>query len=419
MSIAPFPYQRPVVRAIEESLRANRAHVDTSFCGAGKTFMSLFAAREVSQNIMVIAPISVHNDWVEAAKATKARVLWVSNIEALKLDETVLTKTIVRKKTVFIWKPVPIDAVLIVDEQHRCGGESQYSQVVRHFPNRRVILLSATPADSILKTKTMAHVLGICPTNLFWSWVQKTYKARKGFFGGLQISKANDDAALADFRERLTRTGQISGLVKSELGDAFPEVQILTKAIEVDNPREIDQAYIADLELLRDESEVAAVAFLRSRQMAEIAMIPVIQEMIDDLVEQGMRVITFVNYKATLERLKTDVYYHGEMKPEDRTKSVQGFQDGDAKSFGATSSCGGESITLDDQVGDAPRAILLCPGVSAREVIQCVGRGNRAKSKSKLLVYLLFPHCSSGDRIRKLVAAKTQRIETLVDSDII
>ena len=418
----PLPYQHSNVRAIVNSIRARRSHLDCSSTGCGKTYMSLFAAKEVSQNVVVIAPISVHNDWREAAEKTGARVLWIANIEALKRSDA-LTSSVVRKKKIYTWNPVPLDTVLIVDEFHRCGGNSEYSQIVRDFPNKgRTIMLSATPCDSVLKVKTLAAVLGICPPNLFWSWVQKTYKARKGFFGGLQISKANDKAALVDFRERMVRSGQISGLVKSELGDAFPKVQVLTKVVDVANPRELDRAYLEDLKALQeqaDDAENQAVAFLRSRQMAEMSMIPTIEEQIDLLTEQGFRVIVFVNYKATLHAIPNlEVRYHGELPADLRLSCVQMFQRDEVKTFGATSSCGGESITLDDQDGDKPRAIMLCPGVSAREVIQCIGRGNRAKSKSDLLVYILFPNCPSGERIRSIVASKTDRLESLVDTDL-
>lgn len=424
MKASPLPYQYPIVRAIADSLKSGRSHIDCSSTGCGKTFMSLFAAKEVSQNIMVIAPISVHNDWVEAARATGARVLWVSNIEALKKDEQVLTSTTVRKKTVYTWKPVPLDTILIVDEFHRCGGNSQYSQIVRDFPNKnRIIMLSATPCDSALKAQTLAHVTGLCVSKLWWHWIQKVHGARKGFFGGLTISKPKDALALEDIRGRLRSTGQLTGLVKAQLGDAFPQLQVVTKLVSVPHEDEIESAYVEDLKLLKAQAEEAdqhAVTFLRSRQMAEFAMVPVIEELIQDLLAEGNRVVVFVNYKATLAAIDgIHVRYHGEMTSEDRSNSVRSFQNGEAKVFGATASCGGESISLDDQVGDAPRVVIDCPGVSAREVVQCVGRINRAKSKSKALAILLFPDCDSGRRIRSIVAAKQERLEAITDSDLL
>ena len=419
----PLPFQIPVVRAIADSLRSGRSHMDMSSTGVGKTFMSLFAAKEVSQNIMVIAPISVHNDWKEAAEKIGARVVWIANIEALKRSDK-MTATCVRKKTVYAWGPVPADAVLIADEIHRASGQSQYSQIVRDFPNTgRTIMLSATPADSVLRTQALAHVLGLCPAHAWWHWVQKAHGARKGFFGGLQIPKAKDELALETIRGRLRSTGQLTGLIKSQLGDAFPQLQVETKLVPVPNEEEIEAAYIDDLKILKaqaEERDQHAVMFLRSRQMAEFAMVPVIQELIQDLLAEGNRVVVFVNYKATLAALENiDVRYHGDMPFHDRQFSVSSFQGGVAKVFGATASAGGESITLDDQVGDAPRVVIDCPGVSAREVIQCVGRINRAKSKSKALAILLFPDCDSGRRIRTIVANKQERLEALTSADLL
>ena len=388
--------------------------------------MSLLAAKQVSQHIAVICPISVQRSWLEAASNVGASLWFVANIEALKRSDKFLTKTIVKrgKKTVtkFAWTKVPKDAVLIVDEAHRASAaSSEFQAIVCDWPNP-VIGLSATPADTLLKTRALAHITGLCPSSRWWWWVQSVHGARKGFFGGLTISKLNDKVALDWIRTKLTATGQMTGLRKKDLGTMFPPCHIQTRVVPLDISEDaIEKAYIEDLEKLRGQTDIPAIEFLRSRQIAEASMIPVVQEMIDDLTAQGMRVAVFVNFRKTLELLKLDVIYHGDMRPEDRNLSVDKFQSNgeDVTSIGLTSSAGGEAIDLDDQHGDYPRVAIVLAGVIAREIVQDVGRVNRAKTKSSSEVYILFPDCPSGRRIRRIVEAKQDRLETLLDVDLL
>lgn len=425
MNAPPLPYQVDNIAAIVRSLASGRSHIDSSDTGVGKTYMSLFAAKQVSQHIAVICPISVQRSWLEAAERVGASLWFVANIEALKPSRFLTRTTIVRgkkKTTRYHWDKVPPDAVLIVDEWHRASSAaSEFQAIVCDWPNQ-VIGLSATPADSVLKTRALAHITGLCPSNQWWWWVQKKHGARKGFFGGLQVAKARDNEALTAINSVLTKSGQLTGLRKKDLGTMFPPCHIQTRVVPLDiSETTLEKAYVEDLERLREETDIPAIEFLRSRQIAEASMIPVVQEMIDDLLAQGIRVAVFVNYKKTLELLKLDAIYHGEMRLEDRHAAVDAFQSNTerARSIGLTSSAGGESIDLDDKDGNFPRAAIILAGVIARELVQDVGRINRAKTKSSSEVFILFPDCPSGRRIRRIVEAKQDRLELLLDSELL
>lgn len=420
--ITPLPYQTPIVAAIQRSLRAGKPHLETSDTGMGKTFMALLAAKELSQHIRVICPISVQTAWLEAAEATGASLEFVANIEALKPSKFLVAHTTTRqdkKTTTYTWaQPIPDDAVLILDEAHRFSSDSsQAAAIAWSWAPRPAILLSATPFDTILKTKAVHVLFRMTTPGSWWMYVQRKYRASRGFFGGLQISKQRDTEALASLREALGT--HMTGLRKADLAQYFPPVTTHTRTLPVDNPEQLESLYIQDLERLRDGTDVAAVEFLRSRQIAEAMMAPLVSEMMDDYAAQGNTVLAFVNFKATLKVLPAQAAFHGELSKEDKDAFVAGVQANRITKGALTLDAGGESITLDDQTGSNPRVMFIIAGVTARAIIQAIGRGNRAKSKSPLTVFILFPDCPSGRRIRRIVDAKKANLQTILDSELL
>ena len=426
--ITPLPYQTPIVAAIQRSLRAGKPHLETSDTGTGKTFMALLAAREISQHIRVICPISVQTAWLEAAEATGASLEFVANIEALKPSRFLVAHTTTRrgrdgqdkKTTTYTWtQPIPDDAVLILDEAHRffSSDSSQAAAIAWSWAPRPAILLSATPFDTILKTKAVHVLFRLTTPSAWWVYVQRKYRASRGFFGGLQISRQRDTEALASLREALGP--HMTGLRKADLVQYFPPVIIHTRTLPVDNPEQLESLYVQDLERLRDETDVAAVEFLRSRQIAEAMMAPLVSELMDDYAAQGNTVLAFVNFKATLKVLPAQAVFHGELSKEEKDAFVSGVQANRVTKGALTLDAGGESITLDDQTGSNPRVLFVIAGVTARAIIQAIGRGNRAKSKSPLTVFILFPDCPSGRRIRRIVDAKKTNLETILDSELL
>ena len=78
---------------------------------------------------------------------------------------------------------------------------------------------------------------------------------------------------------------------------------------------------------------------------------------------------------------------------------------------------GGESISLHDLNG-RPRASVISPSFSAREIIQACGRTPRAGALSPAVQYIVFAAKTIEEIACKSVAKKADNIETLNDGDL-
>ena len=75
----------------------------------------------------------------------------------------------------------------------------------------------------------------------------------------------------------------------------------------------------------------AMVIQLRARQKAELIKVPLIVEMIEDSLEDGMSVAVFVNFSETIralsKRLHTTCIVWGENKGDERERNIESFQE--------------------------------------------------------------------------------------------
>ena len=414
--VTPLPWQIEPIARIAANLRSGRSCCDLSDPGIGKTFSTLFAAREVGAALGVVCPKCVVPAWEEAAQMVGVRLTFCQNVEQLKTDRHFWLDRV--RGGNWRWR-IPDDTVLVFDEVHGFAGPDTENGLILACAPRPTIMLSATAADSPLRMRAVAHQLGLCRWPDFWEWAarhgcEKNWRRGWVFRGGRE--------AMVPLHSFLFGEGLAVRVRKADLGDAFPENRIRTIEVPVEDPETLDHEYAAALRELRDDATTDMGRLTRCRQLAEFAKIPALIELARNDIEEGQSVAIFVNYKDSAARIATALgcrQITGDVSPEEREEARRRFQENLDFAAVLTNDAGGQSIGLHDIRGVRPVSTKICPGFSARLLIQALGRGHRAKGLSPVDQTIVF---AKGVEVEKTVRWNVERkkgcIETLNDGDL-
>ena len=414
-TLTPRPYQIPSVLKSLKALRSPQGiMVDGSEPGTGKTFVAAFTAKELGLPVFVVCPKSVIPTWRSVLDEVGVPAIEVTNIEKL-----IARKVHVRKEGAS-WKwNLPEGCLLIIDEAHRlCGANSISGKLLGAAP-KPLMLLSATIADSPLRMRWINHLLGICPYNKWWGWCLRNGCRENVPFGGLVYRGGPE--IMANIHAQVFGDNGIRIRI-ADLGDAFPENTVDTMLVPVADGRKIDAVYYEALQELESEAPSAAVSMLRARQLAEFQKVPALIEMVEDYTNQGSSVVVFVNFRDTLERLfdtfpKASLIFGGQDST-DRQMAIESFQANETNVCLCMVQAGGVAVSLHDLQGTHPRVALICPGWSAVELIQALGRIHRNGGKSPCLQKLIFADGTVEQIVQRKVKKKVDNLSALNDGDL-
>jgi len=382
-------YQVPAATALLRSLNRNRAAVDCSDMGTGKTFTALAVMRALDVPTLVLCPQISITSWKRAGDlmgvefdalnyemvrtgrtpfgtwenmpTEKSESFLECSECQLNIDGTLkcphhpagIHCAVVRKKEhnygKFLWHNNI--RLLVFDEVHRCGAVDSLNSdmlVGAKIAGIPVLGLSATVADSPLNFRALGYVLGLHhlvdrkDANLpgFYRWANRM-GCRKSPFGGLQFM-GNEDfrrhkmAALHQeiFPSRGTR-------VKiANLGDEFPECHITAELYDLKESGRIDELYAEMDDAIRELNErklgdrsleLPLTRILRAKQEIELLKVPLFEEVSLAWQEAGRTVGIFVNFTATLDalqkRLKWKCRIDGTQRGAKGQRERQGFID--------------------------------------------------------------------------------------------
>lgn len=412
--MTPRPYQIEAAKQHMSNLTRYGVTVDGSDTGTGKTFVAAFTAKSLGWPVAVACPKSVIPSWKETLAIMGITPLFVENLERIRWDQ----KHARRTKTGWEWQ-LPGRCLLIFDEAHRCtGSDSQNAMLLMSAP-KPLMLVSATLADSPLKMRAVGHQLGIVHWDEWYRWCF-TQGCRKNLpFQGLKFTGGED--ILLRLHEKVFGEKGVRIRVK-DLGDAFPENQIITVPVPVDETSALDQEYLAALDLLEMEAQSAGEMLLRARQKSEHLKLPAVIEMIDDALDQGTSVAVFMNFTDTLDRLRQAFpdagTIHGGQTADEREEAIRRFQANESRAIFAMVQAGGVGVSLHDIHGGHPRMSLIFPTWSAVEMRQALGRIHRNGGKTPCIQKILFAADTVEERVRRKVDKKLDNIDLINDGDM-
>ena len=112
-SASPLSWQTNPIRVMANAIRSRQSILDASDTGTGKTYVTLFAAKETGRRVGVICPKSAIAQWHEAAGLVGVPTIFVKNVEALRWEKP--PQFLRKAGKSWQWR-LPSDALLVVED---------------------------------------------------------------------------------------------------------------------------------------------------------------------------------------------------------------------------------------------------------------------------------------------------------------
>lgn len=422
-----FPKQRESVDKLKTALLAHGSALDSSHTGVGKTVIAANVAKELGLPVLVVCPKIVIPHWNRELEEVGVTPTAVINYEKLKRGGKLLTKV---AKKLFRWT-LDRPHLIVWDEVHKCKSPfSQNSQmlIAARQAGHANLMLSATACKDPTEMRSIGYVLGLHSLNkaegklTSWFTWMKGYGCRQDFWKNWI---AGSRASLERLNKELYSRNCVK-LTPKDLPSAFADNQIIAEPLEFSSLKDIAKFYnelgltpeIVD-RFLDDggASPHILVEILRARQLAEVAKVPDIIEMVEEAVEEGFNVAVFVNFTGTVEALhkafpKASLIIGGQSGAE-REQHVQKFQTNETNVIIANIAAGGVGVSLHDTTGDRPRMSLISPTFNAAEYIQTLGRIHRAGAKSPAIQRVLIASKTIEEKVLTRLEEKRKALDTL------
>lgn len=445
-----FEYQRQHARELYRALMHGDHEYgypgawDGSDLGTGKTYQALAAALATGLEVGVICPLAVIPAWKNAFKHFGACPRFVANYESLRTGNRDWVDMVKwtdpadgKERRRFDWKINPRDTMLIFDEAHNMKTTGSLNQGLGMAALRircKVIFVSGTIATDPTHMRCSGRAVGLhrgsdsyfeflarhsCWNDGSSKWNWKFQRGRQG------------TAALASihrmvFPRRGTRTRI------ADLGDRFPETQIMAEALDTGETAAIAKAFREAEERLKSladlgMSEAAVEArrnteYMKAWHESERAKIPTIAKMVQAEMEEGRSVAIFVNFtdvrESLMVALQTNCAIFGGQKPQSRQECIEAFQSDKQRVIVANIDAGGVGVSLHDINGTHPRTAIILPTNKVVSISQALGRVHRAGGKSKSRQIILFAAGTVEEEICATIRARMADIATLNDGDI-
>jgi len=438
-----LPYQVPHVRQLSDSLKNNNRALDASDTGTGKTYSALAVCKLLGLKPFIICPKSVLSSWCDVAKYFEIDVIGVANYELLQncryfpnlqLNNKTDFPYIERRESngrkhpqntfsnhTFLWKDLPEDSLIIFDEAHRCKNPRTVCSVLLYTlsltKKSKILMLSATISDKVNNFGIVGFVLGLYPSlRHAKNWINN---ANRDMGNGLSMSGVH----------RKIYPLHASRMKIRDLGDLFPENQILAECFDMDCAEEIEKEYqkiedeVARLKEREESTQCVLARILYARMRIEQLKIPTMIELISQFMEEGNSVAVFVNFtnslKTIAEELKTNCLVYGEQTMLERNNNIKDFQLDRSKIIICNIRSGGVGISLHDTHGKYPRVSVISPSWSAQDIIQALGRVHRANGKTVVRQKIVFCRKTVEEYICKNMIDKIKNIASLNDGDLL
>jgi superfamily II DNA or RNA helicase len=427
-------WQPAIAERIVASITKWNAALDGSDTGSGKTYIGTAVARELDMKIGVICPLSVIESWRRVIhNHFKMDHEFIRNYESLRTGKyaDIVTWGKVKTKTgysrpQFIWK-CPKDTLLIFDESHRCKGENtKNSKLLRAAKKQgyKILCCSATSAINPLELRALGYTLGLHNDKDFNEWLEQN-GCEKGRWG---YEFNNDKYILQKLHKDMLLDRGIR-ITREQIPD-FPDCDTQAMAYNVGKDAEISlkniytdmKRELAALAKKSDNTDSELVIKLRARQRSEFLKIPLFIELIETSLEDGMSVVVFLNFKASItavaEKLKTNCIIWGNNVKTERQDNIDRFQNNKSRIIIVQTQSGGTGISLHDINGMYPRMALISPSYSVIDLKQVLGRTHRFGGKTKAIQRIIYVAGTVEEEVCNIIQAKLKNLDIINDGDL-
>lgn len=431
------PWQVDAVGKIVASIKKWGCGVDGSDVGIGKTYTGCAVARELNMKILVVCPKAVKESWRRVITdhfGLQENCVGIINYELLRMgrkDSDILTLVKNRKtrKKEYVWK-IPKRTLIIWDEAHKLKNyKTKNSEVCMSAfkAGYKMLFCSATMATNPLELRTVGQCIQLFKNSKqYYTWAYD-HGVFKGRFG---LEFSGDKNALKKLHEDVFLNRGVR--LNRDTIPNFPESQVIAECYDMDKDEtaKIEQAYQElQLELLKLEKKEKKdkasqlTEILRARERIELLKVPLMVEMAEEGIENGMSIVLFCNFTQTLEaiseRLNTKCIVNGKVKDDIRQKNIDDFQADKERVIIVNVAAGGAGLSLHDITGNYPRLALISPSYSAVQMRQALGRVWRDSAKTKSIQKIVFVAKTIEEQVCKSVNQKLENLDLLNDGDLV
>ena len=424
-----LPYQIQHTENLVRIINDNKACLDASDTGTGKTYSAIAACYMLKLSPIIICPKTIINAWRTVCKYFNVHPYLIINYESLRtgnhFDKMTRIQNEKDKKITYKFDEIA-STIFIFDEAHRCSNlDTENSEMLFAAKNTNtpILLLSATIADYPDKFKPFFYILNFIE--------QKEIKLDKN-----KYMRIVDEWIFRDKRPMvrihvMLYPKRASRMRIDVLGDMFPQTQITATPYTLEKKRaeNIENEYknlhkeLEEIKRKKDtDKKNPLTLILRAHQRIEILKIPIFIEMCNDFRQNSYSVVIFVNFTKTLETLcemlHTSSKIYGEQTQEDRQKIIENFQSNKTNIIVCNIKAGGIGISLHDIHGDHPRVSLISPTWSSIDLTQALGRIHRAGGKTKSLQRIIYTADTIEENIAEKLKSKLYNLNSINNGDL-
>lgn len=436
--------QRDHAMRLLNSIYMNGIAADLSETGTGKTYVASWLAKTLNCPVVVVCPKVVIPTWKKVLKVFDITNCLVINYEKLIRGNTEYLKFKNGRDDSPYYYDVRFskDSLVIFDESHRCKAwnskNSDFLIAVKKN-NYKMLLLSATQATNPLEMKAFGFA-----TTLHNLVNYKQFLSGTGVFanrfGGLSINVEDPRTATAmkHIHKDLFENYKVaSRMTVSQFGSIFPDNRVIADVFDMGaNTKKIQDAYDIMAEALAKLEQSSAnysqhhfAIMIKTRMLVETLKIPTIVEMVEDLYDEGLSPVIFVNFNQSVEALvqllsKSKKYGNkigfivGGQSDKNRQRDIDLFQQDQHRIMIANTQAGGVGVSLHDLHGKFPRRSLIFPTWSAVNMLQSLGRIHRAEAKTTCIQKIVYASNTIEERVCQRVQCKLTNLSSLNDGDL-
>ena len=426
---------------------------DASPTGTGKTYCASWIAKNYGSSVVVLCPKSVQKNWFDTLKS-----FGIDNPIVMTIEKLVRGKTeyytfgplmdYFSRSAKQYWKSsdinvnFPSNSLVIMDEVHKCKGKyslNAESLIAIKNAGHKLLMLSASAATNVTEMKAFGYVTAL-HNGLGFNNFCKDNGVDFNRFG-----VATWDANLKKCKEGMVRIhntlfdtlGCASRMNRKDFGDIFPDNQVIADGFDIgsntDKLKEVYNDMEAELSQLDESSmqysEHHFAIIMKARRQSELVKVPAMVSWIEDMYDEGVSPVVFINFRETLEaiqkRLDNSKYSGkiakivGGQTQKQRDNEIEQFQSDTKRICLVMIAAGAAGVSLHDLIGNYPRHTLINPSFSAINILQSLGRCHRANGKTPVIQRFFFANgVTIEERMRQRVDLRLTNLDSLNDGDL-
>jgi len=429
----PLTHQKEAI----EKLVGSKRFILADDMGLGKTTSTIIAALETGANkILIICPASLKINWQREIENYTDRSVYICEGKKFSTEDDFVIINYDILKNFHDADPKKRDSSLlfqsnfdlvILDEAHMISNaQAQRTKIINSFVKdiKRVWLLTGTPMTS--RPMNYYNLLSIIESPVAQNWMAYAIRYCQGYqfmAGKRKVWNVQGASNLEELRDRTSK--QTLRRLKEDVLD-LPEKIISPVYLRLSSRdyEEMMGEYYDWYENKTDESSSLTVQFSKLMKVRKIIANEKVKhtiEFVENIIEQGKKVIIFTNFTDTLQMIhnhfgKQSVYLDGSCSKPQRQYAVDQFQENEKiKVFVGNLKAAGVGLTLTSAEVVIMNDLSFVPAEHA----QAEDRAYRYGQKNNVLVYYpLFDNTIEG-AIYDILNRKKQIINTVMGDDLL